>query len=289
MSDLQIPPSINDARSQALVQLAARLGRVDLVPLLVYRIDSVPPDALPLLAWQFDILSPLWQAVAPAVTSIDALTNIDELTEVDTLTEGTSSSQSAQEQAVIAAERKLIKAAIQLHRYRGTPWVIKNALATLGWRNVSIAEGQAKWGGTQYPASQGWAVFRVMVQLEDDSQLNADAIATATDAVNFFKPARSWLDSIWFVEPPAVDVVAAPIDRLTVSGIAEYGLDAVPPPSDAAFSIHVTLPALIDEYAAALPLYSAHYRHSGITYGANEPAIADSALVLDGGPVLQGG
>lgn len=289
MAEIQIPPSINDARSQALAQLAARLSQVDLVPLLVYRIDSVPPGALPLLAWQFDILSPLWQAVAPAITSIDALTNIDELTDIDTLTEGTQGSQSAQEQAVVAAERELIKAAIQLHRYRGTPWVIKNSLATLGWRNVSIVEGQAKWGGTQYPASQGWAVFRVMVQIEDDSLLNADAVATATAVVNFFKPARSWLDSIWFVEPPAIDTVAVPIDRLTVSGIAEFGLDAVPPPSDTTFSIHVTLPALIDEYAAVLPLYNAHYRHSGIRYGANEPVIADPALILNGSPVLQGG
>ena len=289
MAENQIPPSINDTRSQALAQLAGRLGQVDLVPLLVYRIDSVPSDALPLLAWQFDILSPLWQAVAPAITSIDALTNIDELTDVDTLTEGTPGSQTAQEQAVIAAERRLIKAAIQLHRYRGTPWVIKNALATLGWKNVSIVEGQAKWGGTQYPASQGWAVFRVMVQLEDDSQLNVDAITTATATVNFFKPARSWLDSIWFVEPSAIDAVATPVDRLTLSGIAEFGLDVAPAPSDAAFSIGVTLPPLVDQYLPVVPLYDAHYLHSGITYDASEPIIADSALILNGSPVLHGG
>jgi P2-related tail formation protein len=289
MAELQLPPSINDSRSQALARLAARLSQIDLVPLLVYRIDSVPPDALPLLAWQFDILSPLWQAVAPAVTSVDALTNIDELTDVDTLTEGTPGSMSAQKQAVVAAERALIKAAIQLHRYRGTPWVIKRALATLGWTRVSIVEGQSRWGGTQYPASQGWALFRVLVQLEEDSQLNADAVATATAAINFFKPARSWLDSLWFVEPVVVENIAIPIERLTLSGIVEYGLDVAPPPSEGAFSIWAVVGMPTDEMPQALPMHDGHYRYSGITYGANEPQVADPALILNGSPILHGG
>jgi P2-related tail formation protein len=289
MAELQLPPSIDDSRSQALAHLAARLGQIDLVPLLVYRIDSVPPDALPLLAWQFDILSPLWQAVAPAVTSVDALTNIDELTDIDTLTEGTPGSMSAQKEAVVAAERALVKAAIQLHRYRGTPWVVKKALGTLGWSRVSIVEGQSKWGGTRYPASQGWALFRVLVQLEDDSLLNADAVAMATAAIDFFKPARSWLDSLWFVEPTVVENIAIPIDRVTLSGIAEYELDVAPAPSEGAVSIRVVVSMPADEMPPILPLYDSHYRHSGITYGDNEPRVADSALVLNGSPVLHGG
>lgn len=289
MAELQIPPSINDSRSQALAQLAARLSQVDLVPLLVYRIDSVPAEALPALAWQFDILSPLWQAVAPAVTSVDALTNIDELTDIDILTEGTPGGQSPQEQAVTAAQRALIMAAIELHRYRGTPWVIKRALAALGWSSVSIVEGQSSWGGTQYPDSQGWAVFRVLVQLDEGRQLDADAIDSAAAAVNFFKPARSWLDSIWFVQPPTIDAMPTPVDLVTVSGVAEYELDGIAPPADAELAIHVNLGGFVETYGPALPMYDAHYRHSGITYGVNEPVVADSALIVNGRPVLQGG
>ena len=104
MAELQIPPSINDSRSQALMVLIERLGAFDLTPLLVYRIDSVPAGALPFLAWQFDILSPLWQTVAPVITSVDTITNVDLLIDIDTLTEAPSVG-GMQQSMAIAAER----------------------------------------------------------------------------------------------------------------------------------------------------------------------------------------
>src|ERR1700686_3604361 len=113
MAELQLPPSINDSRSSALMDLVARLAAIDLTPLLVYRIDSVPASALPFLAWQFDILSPLWQSIAPVILSVDTITDIDALIDIDTLTEGPSVA-GIQQSAVIAAERELIKAAIQM-------------------------------------------------------------------------------------------------------------------------------------------------------------------------------
>ena len=61
MAELNIQPSINDARSSALLVLLERLDNLDLVPILVYRLDSVPDSALTLLAWQFDMLDPEWQ------------------------------------------------------------------------------------------------------------------------------------------------------------------------------------------------------------------------------------
>ena len=87
MSELSAAPSINDTRSQALLELVARLAALDLTTLLVYRIDSVVPGALPFLAWQFDVLSPLWQLIAPIAVGVDALTNIDLLIDVDNLIE----------------------------------------------------------------------------------------------------------------------------------------------------------------------------------------------------------
>jgi P2-related tail formation protein len=288
MAELQIPPSINDARSQALLALVDRLGQLDLSPLLVYRIDSVPAGASPFLAWQFDILSPLWQAVAPVILSVDAITDVDELIDIDTLTEA-AAIQLAETNAAIAAQRALIKMAIQLHRFRGTPWSIKSALATLGWQNVSLFEGQDSWGGTSYPANQGWALFRVIVQLAQDQSIEEDSIDTAVAVINLYKPVRSWLDALLFALPPILDGAPAPADQLTITGIAEYQLDSAPPPSDNALSIAVTLPPVHDTYGPAAPRYSAHYRHSGITYGADEPAVADSALILNGNAVLQGG
>jgi P2-related tail formation protein len=288
MAELQIPPSINDSRSQALMTLVRRLGEIDLTPLLVYRVDSVPAGALPFLAWQFDILSPLWQTVAPVIMSVDAITNVDLLIDIDTLTEA-SSVEAVEESVTIAAQRALIKMAIQLHPYRGTPWSVKSALATLGWASVSILEGQNSWGSTKYPTSEGWAVFRVMIELQPGQSIDPSAPDIATAAINFFKPARSLLNSLFFVLPAVEDIAPKPVDSLTLGGIATYELDVGPAPSDGAFSIAVIRPPLHDSYGPAMPLYSAHYRHSGITYGANEPAVADSALIVNGKAVLQGG
>jgi P2-related tail formation protein len=288
MADLQIPPSINDSRSQALMDLVGRLGEIDLTPLLVYRIDSVPAGALPFLAWQFDILSPLWQSVAPVVMSVDAITNVDLLIDIDTLTEA-ASVEAIEAGVAIAAQRALIKMAIQLHRYRGTPWSVKSALATLGWGNAVILEGQSSWGSAQYSTSEGWAVFRVMIQLQPGQSIDPSAPDIANATINFFKPARSLLDSLFFVLPPAEDIAPTPVDSLTLGGIATYELDPAPAPSDAALSIAIVLPPAHDLYGPAVPLYSGHYHHSGITYGTNEPTVVDSALIVNGDMVLQGG
>jgi P2-related tail formation protein len=288
MAELQIPASINDRRSRALMVLIERLGSIDLTPLLVYRIDSVPTGALPFLAWQFDILSPLWQAVAPVINSVDTITNVDALIDIDTLAEPAAFAE-LQAEVAIAAQRALIKMAIQYHRFRGTPWSIKSALATLGWPTVSILEGQASWGGTQYPDNEGWATFRVMIELQPGQPIESSAPNIATATINFFKPARALLDSLFFVLSPMVELSPAPADSLTLGGIATYQLDPGPPPSDAALSIAIVLPSIHDSYGPAAPIYSAHYVHSGITYGVNEPAVADPALVINGAAILEDG
>ena len=288
MAELQIPPSIDDARSRALLRLAERLGAIDLVPLLVYRLDSVPDSALPYLAWQFDILSPLWQMIAPPSLSIDALTNIDALINIDTLAEGLPPG-SGGENRQTAIQRELLKAAIPLHRFRGTPWAIKNALATLGWPGATIVDGQAQWGGTGFPADQGWAVFRVYINLGSDQPVQRNSAEIAAAAIDFFKPARAWLDSLWFVLPAAVDRAPVPFDRFAFGGVAEYEVDTAPAPSDDALAIDVIEPPFQDNFGPATPIYDAHYRHSGITHGANQPAVADPALILNAAAVLYGG
>ena len=288
MAELQVPPSIDDSRSRALLTLIGRLDSIDLTPMLVYRIDSVPAGALPFLAWQFDIISPLWQSVAPVILSVDAITDVDAIIDIDTLTEGPSVT-TVQQSQVIAAQRSLVKMAIQLHRSRGTPSAIKNALATLGWPEVSIAEGQSSWGASNYPSNQGWAVFRVMIRLQEGQTFDPAAPASAAATINFFKPARAFLDALIFVLPTQTDSAPTPADSVTLGGIATYQVDPAPFPSDATLAFAVTLPPTFDPFGPAAPLYSGQYRHSGITYGANQPGVADSALILNGNPVLQGG
>jgi len=288
MPELSAAPSINDARTQALLVLIARLAGLDLTTLLIYRIDSVVEGALPFLAWQFDILSPLWQLIAPmSLGGVDALTNIDLLIDVDNLIEsgGPVSAQSLTGEA----QRELLMNAIPLHRFRGTPWAIKQALASLGWTEVTLLEGQSSWGGDEYPANQGWAVFRVIIDLVGGQGVSSGAASTASAAVNFFKPARAWMDSIWFVAPAISDVGPVPSDHLTLGGIAQYQLDAAHAPNDDALTLAIRPPPLTDAYGPIAPAYDAHYLHSGITYGANEPAVADSALIVNGAAVLHGG
>lgn len=287
MPELSAAPSINDSRTQALLVLIGRLASIDLGPLLIYRIDSVPAGALPFLAWQFDILSPLWQLIAPVSLGVDALTNIDLLVDIDNLIEGggvvTAGSLTEE------AQRELLKSAIPLHRFRGTPWVVKQSLAALGWSEVSLLEGQSSWGGASYPASQGWAVFRAMINLEAGQAVARGAVSMAIAAVNFFKPARAWLDSIWFVVPPSSEIITVPGDRLTLGGLTQYQLDAAFDPNDGVLLIAIQLTIPSDGYGPITPAYDRHYMHSGITYGANEPAVADPALIVNGVPSLYGG
>jgi P2-related tail formation protein len=267
--------------------LISRLAALDLTTLLVYRIDSVVDEALPFLAWQFDVLSPLWQLIAPVALGVDALTNIDLLIDVDNLVE---SGGLVTELALTeAAQRELLNSAIGLHRFRGTPWAIKQALASLGWTTVSLLEGQTNWGGVAYPSNQGWAVFRVMIDLVVGQGVSIGATSTAVAAVNFFKPARAWLDSLWFAVPAITDVGPVPADKLTLGGIVKYQLDAVRAPNDNALAFAITVASLIDAHGPIVPAYDGHYRHSGITYGANEPEVADAALTVNGAAVLHGG
>ncbi|MGH7924128.1 MAG: phage tail protein [Candidatus Binatus sp.] len=287
MPELAAAPSINDTRTQTLLALIGRLAEIDLTTLLVYRIDSVVEEALPFLAWQFDILSPLWQLIAPVALGVDALTNIDLLIDVDNLIE--SGGLISELALTEAAQRELLKNAVALHRFRGTPWAIKQSLASLGWTRVTLLEGQSSWDGVAYPSNQGWAVFRVMIDLAAGQGVSIGGASTASAAVNFFKPARSWMDSVWFVVPTISDAGPLPSDNLTLDGITKYQLDSAPVPNDNALAFAITTASLADAHGPIVPAYDGHYRHSGITHGANEPEVADSALIVNGTAVLYGG
>src|SRR5437899_1015836 len=204
MPELTPSPAINDARTKALMPLIARLRALDLTPILVYRVMSLPDSAVLAMAWQWDMLSPGWQATTVASgESWDALTNIDTLTNIDRLT----SLQSAAGPSDYDTLRALILKSIPLHSTMGTPAAIINALAAIGW-TATLLEGQNSWGGNAYPSNQGWAVFRVKVALQANQSVTAAQIAGIAAAANFFKPARCWLDSVAFVAAPLTDMIA---------------------------------------------------------------------------------
>lgn len=149
--------------------LAARLQQIDLTPLLVLLIDQVNAEALPHLAAQF------------GVTGYDGwllCTTDDE-------------------------RRALIKKAFQLHRYKGTPWAVKEVIKAVGYADVEVQEhfptrrhdGSYNHDRSDYygsPVGQ-WALFRVMVDLGEDKGLTATAADLIKGGINAYKNARSWL------------------------------------------------------------------------------------------------
>ena len=275
MAQLQLPPSIDDLRSQSLLATIERLDALDLTPLLVYRLSSAPDSALIFLAWQFDMLDPQWQlAATTSGESIDALTNVDTLTDIDTLLSSAGSAGPTD----FDSWRALLQAAIPLHRVHGTPYSIRQALSALGWSSVGFLEGQAIWGGSAWPSAQGWVVFRVVVNLGAGQAVGMNDAARIVAAVNFFKPVRSWLDALVFEAAPLADAAPAPSDFTGA-------VDRAPVPSDL---LTAPIAPLADRRAIA-PVYNRHYYHIGITYGALEPAVADSGVVANGVPISANG
>ena len=153
----------------------AYIKRMDLKPVLMYLIDTTSAEALPYLAEQLDVLGYKGWALT---------TNEQE-------------------------QRELLKKAIELHRYKGTPWAIKEALKSVGFGSSEISEGLPLFfydGTYNYDGSQlhdggvnNWAVFSAQVVLGNTKGLSLSEIETARRLIEEYKPARSRLISLSFL------------------------------------------------------------------------------------------
>lgn len=168
-----LPAGIDDARSRALLKLIGRLDNLDLTALLVYRIDDLPEEALRLLAWQFNIMGD----------------------------DGWDLASSPEER------RALIRRALDLHRHRGTPWAIREAVRALGYANAEIVEGLpiALYDGDKtysavetYGGGTRWALFRVLLDLGETKGVDAAQITRLVALIERWKNARSHLVDIGF-------------------------------------------------------------------------------------------
>ncbi len=130
-------------------------------------------------------------------------------------------------------------------------------------------------------ASQGWAVFRVIINLGPAQGVGDTDAARVTSAINFFKPVRCLLDSIWFNLAPIADIVTAPSD--TVISIFKQS-DSAPPPRD----LVAAAAWVVSDVKVIAPLYDRHFYHTGITYGPAQPGVADSGVVVLGSAVAAG-
>ncbi|CAA9377452.1 MAG: FIG00698670: hypothetical protein [uncultured Gemmatimonadetes bacterium] len=138
-----LPPGIRDDRFRALLALLDRWDEIDLLVLLANRVDSAPPELLYPLAWQFGVTG---------VAGWDLADTEDN-------------------------RRELIRRAIELHRRKGTPWAIREALRAVGFPEVEIVEGYGRnqFDGTHlydaditYAAEAVWANFAVVLGAPTD-------------------------------------------------------------------------------------------------------------------------
>lgn len=84
-----------------------RFTALQLDAVLMYMIDTVPENVLPLLAWQFDV---------EGIKGFGLATTTQQ-------------------------KRELIKKGIQLHRYKGTLYAIEESLKSIGFADAVIVEG----------------------------------------------------------------------------------------------------------------------------------------------------
>lgn len=138
----------------------ARLSAIELDQLLVYVIDTVHPSMLPFLADQFDVVGEAGYRLATT----------DE------------------------QRRAIIKQAIELKRYIGTVWAVKEAMRSLGFADAELVEGIDE-GAPEID----WAKFRVEVDLGNERGLpDPSGAAELTALINYYKNVRSKLLDIGY-------------------------------------------------------------------------------------------
>lgn len=149
-SELLIPASIRDVRAPGFAACIDRLGEIDFSPLMVSLVDVVAASALPHIAEQFNIYGhSAWRLAA---------------TEED--------------------KRSLIKKSIELHRFKGTPWAVKEAILSLGFAEVDLIEKTPAWNDYH-------------VYVRGRTVTTAD-LALIKDVIEEFAPARSRLHTFGY-------------------------------------------------------------------------------------------
>jgi phage tail P2-like protein len=170
--ELLSPNLQGDKNLEGLCAAADKIFSIEneLNKLLVYIIDDVPAEALPYLAWQFHV-------------------------------EGYDLAQTDEE------KRSLIKKSFELHRYKGTPWAVKQAIKSVGYTDAEIIEGlpTVKYDGAytysgseDYMGGVRWALFRVILDIGESKSLTKTDIEGLVALVNEYKNARSHLRDIVF-------------------------------------------------------------------------------------------
>ena len=156
-----------DQRYRMLADLGLRMSDIDAVKLMPRLTELVAPEHLELLAESRSILGEdgYWLAES------------DE------------------------TRRKLIKGAYQLHRYKGTPWAIREIVRRLGFGEVEIIEGLSnkkhngdirRDGSYTHGHTDRWAYYRIIMT----NTITNDQAALLRRTLRAFAPARCVLAAL---------------------------------------------------------------------------------------------
>jgi len=168
-----LPVSLQgDKNLEALCEVIDRIFAIEeeIDSLLVYLIDRVNASAFDLLAWQFHV-------------------------------EGYELAQSEIE------KRNIIKRSIELHRYKGTVWAVREAIKSCGYKDVEIEErlpevkydGQYYYAGTEdHAGGTRWALFKVLIDIGESKSLTVSDIQRLISLINEYKNVRSHLKDLTF-------------------------------------------------------------------------------------------
>lgn len=160
MADHPLSPTLAaDERFTLLCELLDQaLADLDINSMLVYLIDLTMPHVLPHLADQFSLLDEAaWQLA-----------------------------ESEQ------AKRNLIKNAIELHRFKGTPWAIREVIRLLGFGEVTLQEGDQIEFDTTTGDDVIWPLYRVVL----NSHITNDQAVLLRRLLLSVAPARCRLVSL---------------------------------------------------------------------------------------------
>ena len=156
-----------DQRYRMLADLGLRLNDIEAVKLMPRLIELVAPEHLELLAESRSVLG----------------------------SDGYWLAESDQ------ARRKLIKGAYQLHRYKGTPWAIREIVRRLGFGEVKIIEGLSnkkhngeihRDGSYTHGHTDRWAHYRIIMT----NTITTDQAALLRRTLRAFAPARCVLAAL---------------------------------------------------------------------------------------------
>lgn len=157
--------------------VASRMNTIELETLLVYVIDSVASSALPTLARQFDVEGFAGYGVA---------TNDEQ-------------------------RREIIKRAIELKRYMGTVYSIREAMRICGYTDAILNEG-IDMGNPLID----WARFSIDSELGDTVGLDGISQSNLAKLIREYKNVRSYLEGISYTLG-IFDTIPELIDTLNVT------------------------------------------------------------------------